>query len=76
MPLFPRKSKAVPAGPVKIESAVFGAGASSSASEARTFELGRQILDRARSHKAPIFKRRPASTRCTVTRRPGRVPRS
>jgi RHH-type proline utilization regulon transcriptional repressor/proline dehydrogenase/delta 1-pyrroline-5-carboxylate dehydrogenase len=58
MPLFPRKSKAVPAGPVKIESAVFGAGASSSAGEARTFELGRQILDRARSHKAGLLSAR------------------
>src|SRR5437016_9517445 len=52
MALF-RKSKPHPA-PVRVESG-FGAGASSAASEARTFEIGRQLLDRARSHRKGLL---------------------
>ncbi len=57
MPLFPRKPKPASA-PVKVESSSFGAGASAAASEARTFEIGKQLLEKARGHKAGLLSAR------------------
>jgi RHH-type proline utilization regulon transcriptional repressor/proline dehydrogenase/delta 1-pyrroline-5-carboxylate dehydrogenase len=52
---FPRKSKSAQPAPIKVSPAIFGAGASSAAGEARTLEIGRQILERARGHKSGLL---------------------
>jgi RHH-type transcriptional regulator, proline utilization regulon repressor / proline dehydrogenase / delta 1-pyrroline-5-carboxylate dehydrogenase len=55
MPLFPRRPKPAT---VKIESSVFGPGASPAAGEARTLEIGKQLLGRARAHKTGLLSAR------------------